>query len=161
MCRVKPILEFPIKAATVMKKWFWSFQFHGRINWKWTCHLSFHLISWLQLGSSQSKWWQVKETATLSNERQNEIAMNRGSTLRWAWNLHLHGQIRSLSKVLRQVFLINIRFCDFLNLPWFTPALVRGLESILAQKEMTKSNSLQKTLSYVVFLQPIKILSNK
>ena len=73
----------------------------------------------------------------------------------------MHGQIWSLSKVLRQVFLINIRFCDFLNLPWFTPALVRGLGSILARKEMTKSNSLQKTVSYVVFLKPIKILSTK
>ena len=73
----------------------------------------------------------------------------------------MHGQIWSLSKVLRQVFLINIRFCDFLNLPWFTPALVRGLGSILARKEMTKSNSLQKTVSYVIFLKPIKILSTK
>ena len=82
-------------------------------------------------------------SSSLSNERQNEIAMNRGSTLRWAWDLQIHGQIWLLSNVIRQVFLIIIRFCDFLT--WFTlvQALVRGLESIPegdTQKQLIAKN---------------------
>ena len=90
--------------------------------------------------------------------------MNRGSTLYWAWDLHMHEQICSLSNVLRRVFLIIIRFCDFLiyhGLLQFKPWSGNWKAF---WREMPKSNSLQKAMFYVVTFVtfvPIKILSTK
>ena len=83
--------------------------------------------------------------------------MNRGSTLRWAWDLHMHEQIWSLSNVHRQVFLItNIRFCDFLTYHGLLRFKPWSGDWKAFRREMPKSNSLQKALFYVVTFDQLR-----
>ena len=75
--------------------------------------------------------------------------------------LEMELEIWSLINVLRHVFLIIKRFCDFLTYhdlfrfrPW-------SEDWKAYQKEMPKSNSLQKALVYIVTFESIKILSTE
>ena len=73
----------------------------------------------------------------------------------------MHKQIWQLSNVPRQVFLIIIRFCDFLTYHGLLRFKPWSEDWKAFWREMPKSNSLQKAVFYVVTFEPIKILSTK